>query len=144
MTCPACKIIIDGGVLAASARLYGRAYTESRADFREDMRGIVGAAEYLAAIAEASTEALMQGIRTGKLTSDQIDEAHAMSELSCHRAAWLRERAEASASTDFGHDAVRRLREWAEELRLHTTKLIGGEYRGAWTVDGVDAIRRDG
>ena len=32
--------------------------------------------------------------------------------------------------------------DWEEQLRLHTTKLIGGEYHGAWTVNGIDGISK--
>lgn len=96
--CPPCKIILDdGGVVVAAANAY-------------------------AEMGRAAAQAITAGITHGRLSPEQIDEAHAFSELQCHRAALIRA--------------------WTEELRLHTTKIIGGEYDGGYIVDGVDGIRK--
>lgn len=97
----------------------------------------MAAARYLAHIASSSGEALIYAIDRAVLKPEEIDEAHAMSELSCHRAAFLRD------SDDFRNGAMAgMLMKWAEELRLHTTGLVGGEYKGAWVVDGVRGISK--
>lgn len=135
--CVPCKIIIDGRVLAGAARYFGL-QTASAA--------VAAASRLLADTADAATEALMFAVRSNSLSPEALDEAHAMSELSCHRAAYLRSSGavpmpvtrQASGERDW----IARLNAWAEELRLHTTKLIGGEYKGAWTVDGVTGIKR--
>lgn len=135
--CVPCKIIIDGRVLSAAARYFGL-QTASAA--------IAASARLLADTADAATEALMYAIRSGTLSPEALDEAHAMSELSCHRAAYLRSSAGVPMpphrpSTSEGA-WIGRFTGWAEELRLHTTKLVGGEYAGAWVIDDVTGIRR--
>jgi hypothetical protein len=129
MACPACKIILDGGRFAAAARsVAGRTNIQSE---------VVVEATYLADIVLTTTNAVMHGIRSGALTPEQIDEAHAWSELQCHRAAQL----EASRPLET-FDNGRLLRRWATEDRLHATALAGGEYSGAWEVDGTSGIRK--
>lgn len=134
--CPPCKVIIDGGTIGGGGRLLARKRPE-----------VAAAAHYLADISEASVRAIMQGVRSGALTPEQIDEAHAWSELECHRAAVIRD----SAVREF--EAVRvdnktiivneaLLMQWAEETRIHTTALIGGEYHGSFEVDGITGIRK--
>lgn len=131
--CPPCKIILDKPVLGAAAMLL--------ADTTEDKR-IAAAARHLAAIAIASASAIIHGVATNALTTQQIDEAHAWSELECHRAAHIRR--SVTGHTDDGPIlSMPLLMKWAEETRLHTTKLIGGEYRGAWTVLGITGIARN-
>lgn len=93
--CPPCKIILDGGVLIAALDVYGTTTGSARAAF-------------------------LCAIDNGTFDGASIDQAHALSELWCHRAALLRQ--------------------WAEEDRLMATAMIGGEYRGAWSVDGVNGI----
>lgn len=96
--CPPCKIILDeGGAIPA-------------------------AAAGLAQMSEAAARAILHGVEIGSINEEQLDEAHAFSELLCHRAALMRQ--------------------WTEEIRTFTTKLIGGEYQGNFIVDGVDGIRR--
>lgn len=94
--CPPCKIILDGGVISASSSLY--AHT-----------------------AEIITNAFSHAIEIGTFNAAEIDKAHALSELWCHRAALLRQ--------------------WAEQDRLTATEMFGGEYRGGWIVDGVVDIK---
>jgi hypothetical protein len=130
MPCPACKIIIDHpGALAAAARLLARTNMEFE-----------NAALYLADIATASADAITR--LRGSLSAAEMDEAHAFSELGCHRAAVIRAETglfpnDSQAQSNLSEET---LLQWAEELRLHTTKLVGGEYEGAWTVDGVNGI----
>jgi hypothetical protein len=138
--CPPCKIIIDGRVLAGSARLFA-----AQIAAMSGLPKLIAASEYLAAIVDGATEALIHGTRAGLLEPAELDEAHAMSELSCHRAAWLRDAAIQPRMTPTEQDrAAKLLVSWAEELRLHSTKLIGGEYHGAWDVNGIVGISRKG
>lgn len=136
MPCPACKIILDGGRLAAAARGLARKYSNA-----PDAWHIVATAEYLADVVSASMRAVMHGIKSGQITGDQIDEAHAWSELQCHRAAAI----ESAPEPDEGGESALTpalLIEWAHEDRLHATKLFGGEYHGAWEIDGVKGITK--
>lgn len=94
--CPPCKVILDGGVVRTAAESYAGTVASISASFGH-------------------------AIAIGTFDAAQIDEAHALSELWCHRAALLRK--------------------WAEEDRLHATGMIGGEYAGAWMIDGVEGIR---
>lgn len=136
--CPPCKIIIDGRALQSSA-IHFAAFTEAGSG----LPTLSSAARYLAAIAGGSTEALSFGIKSGALGTETIDEAHAMSELSCHRAAWLRHATtEPRMTKEEQGRTANLLMAWAEELRLHATRLIGGEYRGPWKVDGITGISR--
>lgn len=130
--CPPCKIILDDpGALAASARYFALIASEND----EAPVELVAAAAYLADIATIVGEVLIRAIDKGVLNAADIDEAHAMSELSCHRAAAL---------LAMGDEVMEpsKIMQWAEELRLHTTMLVGGEYSGAWEVDGVNGIRK--
>lgn len=134
--CPPCKIILDGRAISSSARLFAAIYAGL-----SGLPSVVAAANYLAEIADGATEALTDGIKSGALSAEAIDEAHAMSELSCHRAAWLRHATTMPRMTREEQTRTAALLEaWGEELRLHTTKLIGGEYRGPWKVDGIKSI----
>lgn len=133
---PPCKVIIDGRILAAAARWLANVHASLRA-----------AALHLAETTEASVAALEHGIRARLITGDELDEAHAWSELECHRAALLRRWASGNkpltqTSDDLPAASSELLATWAEETRLHTTKLIGGEYSGAWEVLGVNGIRK--
>lgn len=132
--CPKC--IIDDGILAAAARLFAAGC---------DDPDTTSEALHLADTADAVKAATECALKSGAVTEDQADELHAMSELSCHRAAELRAWARGETSMipnrgDTDRHVVLQL--WAEELRLHTTRLIGGEYTGAWIVDGVTGIRK--
>lgn len=137
--CAPCKIIIDHpGALAGSARLLAA-----------KKKHLAPEANYLATIAEWSAKSLLHGFVHGfegdhEFTPALRDEAHAFAELGCRRAALLRNSAgyppEGSAP-EFFEPNGQLLVQWAEELRLHTTKLIGGEYQGAWEIDGVTGIR---
>lgn len=132
--CPKC--IIDDGILAAAARLFAATC---------DDRDTTAEAMHLAFTAEAVKAATECALKSGAVTEEQADELHAMSELSCHRAAELRAwaRGEECAILEGGEtDRHIVLQIWAEELRLHTTGLIGGEYDGAWEVIGVNGIRK--
>lgn len=93
--CPPCKIILDGGVINLATDLYS---------------GTVRAIQ----------ESFEHAIRIGTFGPADIDEAHALSELWCHRAALIRQ--------------------WAEEDRLYATNMIGGEYSGAFRINGVRGI----
>lgn len=136
--CPPCKIIIDGRAIGAAALLFAARYVAL-----SGMPSLIAAAQYLASIADGATAALVYGIKAGALTAETIDEAHAMSELSCHRGAWLRNAATMPQMTSEEQARTATLLgAWAEELRLHTTRLIGGEYRGAWKVDGIKGISK--
>ncbi len=127
MPCPACKVVIDGGRFAAAARsVAGRANIPS---------AVRTAATYLAEIVTANTMGIMEGIRSGALTPEQIDQAHAWSELQCHRAAALE-------AGEFPSNHSAGLYGWANEDRQHATALAGGEYSGAWEVDGTSGIRK--
>jgi len=101
-------------------------------------------ARYLAHIAAWGAAAILYGITTDAIGEEQQDEAHAWSELNCHRAAEIRALANSIAQEQaLARDTWRsRLLTWAEEDRLFSTRLIGGEYSGAWIVDGVQGIRR--
>lgn len=135
--CPACKIILDGGRLVASAERIAswlRAETilsAEQPDHHKTNRAL--AASYLAAIVRATTDAIVHGIKSGFLTPEQIDAAHAWSELQCHRAAALESGEEITGDV---------LDDWAQEERLRATEMFGGEYEGAWIVDGVKGISR--
>jgi hypothetical protein len=127
MACPACKIILDGGRFAAAARSVAG---------RPNIPSVVRtAATYLADVVTANTDAIVFGIRSGALTPEQIDEAHAWSELQCHRAAALE-------AGEFPSNHSSGLYAWAHEDRQHATALAGGEYSGAWEVDGTSGIRK--
>ena len=136
---PPCKIIIDGRVLAAAARWFANVHASLRA-----------AALHLAETTEASVAALEHGIRARLINGEELDEAHAWSELECHRASLLRAWASGAVPLSGFRDGERRdppatnelLATWAEETRLHTTKLLGGEYSGALEVLGVNGIRK--
>lgn len=136
--CPPCKIILDGRAISGSAVMFAARYAAL-----SGLPTLVAAANYLATIAEGATEALVYGIKSGALSAETIDEAHAMSELSCHRAAWLRN---AAGMVRMNREEQERtaglLEAWAEELRIHTTGLIGGEYHGPWKVDGIKGITK--
>lgn len=139
MPCPACKIIIDGGRLAAAADLLADAYTTDA--FAR------ASARYLSGIVRWNTNAITNGIQSGAIAGDLLDEAHAWSELQCHRAAAIEEWAQRllSVNRELLHDRAingPKLLKWAEEDRLHATKLTGGEYRGAWQIDGVKGITK--
>lgn len=95
MPCPPCKIILDGGVIGAASSLYANT-------------------------AEIIGNAFAHAIEIGSFDAADVDHAHALSELWCHRAALLRQ--------------------WAEEDRLIATEMLGGEYHGGWTIDGVKGI----
>lgn len=97
--CPPCKIILDGGIIELATDLY-------------------------AGTTRAIGKAFDHAITTGVFGPEQIDEAHALSELWCHRAVLLRK--------------------WAEDDRLHATGMLGGEYSGAFAIDGVDGIHIKG
>lgn len=111
-------------------------------------------ARYLAAIVTGSAAAILQGVNSGALTPEQIDEAHAWSELNCHRAAEIRGWVDSVATSGDGlvspflnlagslNKARGLMRSWAEEDRLFTTHLIGGEYEGGWLVHGTSHIER--
>lgn len=133
--CPPCKIIIDGGRLAAAADLLGDVSPSHRPWAR-----------YLSSIVRWNTNAITEGIRAGRISSEMIDEAHAWSELQCHRAAAIEgvigDTTKNRIAEGFWEITPHRLGVWAEEDRLHATKLAGGEYRGAWEISGVDGIRR--
>lgn len=92
--CPPCKIILDGGIIELATDLY-------------------------AGTTRAIGEAIDAHISEGANPSF-IDEAHALSELWCHRAALLRK--------------------WAEDDRLYATHMLSGEYTGAFIIDGVNGI----
>lgn len=128
--CPACKIILDGGRLAAAARWLALVVGAESP--------LYAAAFFLADTVAANTEAIIHGIKSGALNSEQIDEAHAWSELQCHRAAHLRDRSQLIESVT----TPELLAKWAEEDRLHATALAGGEYDGAWIVEDVRGIRQ--
>lgn len=131
MACGPCKIILDGGgVLPGSANLL--------ADTLGHDNPLYAPARYLAAVVAGSASALRYAIEHDVLTPAQIDQAHAFSELNCHRAAVIRGWAERGAPSDAGT----KLRLWAEQDRIFTTQIIGGEYEGAWEVDGVTGIRQ--
>lgn len=95
MPCPPCKIILDGGVIGAATSLYS-------------------------STAEIISNAFTHAIEIGSFDASDIDQAHALSELWCHRAALLRQ--------------------WAEEDRLIATDMLGGEYSGGWRINGVKGI----
>jgi len=136
--CPPCKIILDGGRYAAAATLFA-AWIEALSG----LPTLAASARYLSTIAAGVTDALSFGIRADRLTTEEIDEAHAMSELSCHRAAWLEHAVtEPRMTPEEQARTAKMIMSWAEELRLNTTRLIGGEYHGAWTVDGIKGITR--
>lgn len=126
MPCPACKIIIDGGRLAAAAKKLSGSPSLS------------AAATYLSEVVTADTEAIIEGVRSEVFTDDQVDAAHAWSELQCHRAAFIEDVDNSSEITS------ELLTTWATEDRLHATQLAGGEYPndGAWEIDGVKGIRK--
>lgn len=123
--CPACKIILDGGRLVAALRMLAEVTTGVRR----------AAAIFFAGIVEANTRAIQHGIESGKFNDEQIDEAHAWSELQCHRAAFIED-----SFDDPGNIFPDVLRTWATEDRVRLTKMVGGEYSGAWTVDGTKGI----
>lgn len=79
------------------------------------------ATDLYAGTTQAIGIALTAHIREGNASGDYQDRAHALSELWCHRAALLRQ--------------------WAEEDRLIATEMIGGEYSGAYVIDGVSGIK---
>jgi hypothetical protein len=144
MSCPGCKVIIDGRVLAAAALTYAEAKEAAGGPHSANLARL---ARLLARTADGVTDALEFALRSGAIKpgSPELDEAHAMSELSCHRAAMLRENAAFLGAPDTSPEDRMKLfmlRDWAEELRLHATKLFGGEYCGAWTVDGIIGITR--
>lgn len=132
MACPPCKIILDNRVLAAAGRFVAALMKESAP--------VVAAATLIAETADAAAHGFTYALLSESLSAEELDEAHAMSELSCHRAAQMRGWAVggwASSGT-----RTERMISWAEELRTHTTKLFGGEYSGAWEVIGVDRIQK--
>lgn len=125
--CPKC--IIDDGRLAAAARLFSRKTKDENARAE---------AMHLADVAEAVRRATEAAFVLELVDEATGDELHAMSELSCHRAAALR-----AWAREGGHDPRPSLiAKWADELAEHTTRLLGGEYEGAWTVDGTSGIRK--
>lgn len=124
--CPACKIILDGGRLAAAATMLAN----------RSQGALHVAATYLADIVRASTSAIEHGIELSQLTAAQIDERHAWSELQCHRAQFIEDNIGRGAFTP--EDLIA----WAHEDRLHATALAGGEYEGEWEVLGTSGIRK--
>jgi hypothetical protein len=134
--CAPCKVILDSpGILAASARLL--ANTVGPQD------RLYPPLIYLAEVATGDAAAIIRAVDTGyiKPGSPEEDEAHAWSELNCHRAAAIRDWADTMQIADAG-EVVKVLREWAEQDRLVSTRLIGGEYHGEWIVNGVEGIVR--
>lgn len=134
---PACiKIIIDtGGRLAAAGHLFADHGCGLSA-------GAAAAGRYLARIAEADARALVTAIKSGHVTKEKLDEAHAWSELNCHRAAEIESWCVGSAMTR-GESLERAtlLFGWAGEDRIFTTRLAGGgEYSGPWIIDGTKGI----
>lgn len=150
--CPPCKIILDcGGVLPASAQYL--------ADVVGTGSPLWAPARYYAAIGAASERALLHAITTGVLgkptkakpVPPSWEEAHAWAELSCHRAAVLREQASRLLAESRGELIAEggnaalvtpdSLMAWAEEHRLFATRMIGGEFESdVWTVDGSSGI----
>lgn len=128
--CPPCKIIIDGGRFAAAARW--AAATMDRSD-----RAAVAAAIYLAEVVTANENAISSGIHRGIFSEEQIDEAHAWSELQCHRAQLIEDNVRGGTFV-----AASILYQWATEDREHATRLAGGEYHGGWTVNGTEGIEK--
>lgn len=124
--CPACKIILDGGRLVAAANDLANRVELSDPRY--------AAATYLGEVVRASTDAISSGIEVGTLDPEQIEEAHAWSELQCHRAAFIEDHNQI-ITPDL-------LYGWANEDRLRATAMFGGEYDGAWIVDGVKGISR--
>jgi hypothetical protein len=134
--CAPCKILLDNpGVLAASSRLLANTVGPGHA--------LYAPAIYLAEIASGDAAGIIRAFDTGyiKPGSPEEDEAHAWSELNCHRAALIREWVDTMQIADAG-EVVKVLREWAEQDRLVSTRLIGGEYHGEWIVNGVEGIER--
>jgi len=129
--CPPCKIIIDGGRLAAAAIWFASGVSDP------DAPSFLGdAARYLAAVIKADAEATAMGVRSGRIRAG-ADEAHAWSELNCHRAAMIED---TILNQDYDKLTAELLYRWATEDRLMATKLAGGEYSGAWIVNGVEGI----
>lgn len=127
--CPKC--IIDDGRLAAAARFFARRMSDSQT--RDE-------ALHLADVADAVRAATAWAFERETVTEEQADELHAMSELSCHRAALLRKLARGQELLPAKVHQL--LAKWADELADHSTGLLGGEYKGAWTVDGTTGISR--
>ena len=132
--CPPCKIILDGGRLAAAALMLAEVTTGA----------VRASALYLAGIARAATEAMIYGVRAGTIKGDALDEAHALSELACHRAQAIEDMVDqALAGTlDGAVYVAATLRDWATKHRLAHTKLVGGEYHGNFIIDGTAGIAR--
>lgn len=138
--CPPCKIIIDGGRFAAAARwLVHHVYRVMAADQseRDIAQEVAAAATYLADVVSANEEAISRGIKMRLFDAERIDQAHAWSELQCHRAQAIEDAIRA-------HKIIpaETLYLWAKEDRLHATMLAGGEYHGGWTVNGTDGITK--
>lgn len=127
--CPKC--VIDDGRLAAAARLFSRRTKDEEASAE---------ALHLADVAEAVGRATECAFRLNLIDEKTGDELHAMSELSCHRAAMLRGWARGISMAGGWSPAI--LAKWADELATHTTALLGGEYHGAFEVVGTEGIRK--
>lgn len=134
--CPPCKIIIDGGRYAGSAR-----WLSEVAD-ADGNWPLARAARYLATVVAANEAAITRAIRERVFDPERIDQAHAWSELQCHRAQAIERFIIDSHAPNVLEINFGLLYMWATEDRLHATNLVGGEYHGAWEVNGTEGITK--
>ena len=132
--CPPCKIITDGRRLQAIGLLIA-AIAKG---------GLAHAARFLAATAAAGVEAVIEGVRLERLDYYKVDEAHALSELQCHRAQLMEESVSEDCESLLPNHALTPalLMKWAREDRIRLTKIFGGEYHGGWEVNGTEGITK--
>lgn len=139
MPCPPCKVIIDdGGRIVGAAESLVEFF---RFDDSKAARKIAAAAIDMARTMRGIMESLTHAVRTGVIPpiSPAMDEAHALSELSCRRAktirGWL-------AKDAVPKDAAARLTKWTEYSATKVTALLGGEYDGGFVVVGDERIEK--
>lgn len=81
------------------------------------------AGRFIAEAGEEFARAFRVANDSGDVDAEKREKLHAYAELDCHRA--------------------KLILKWAEEIHQRgVDELTGGEYAGAWEVDGVSGIRK--